>query len=100
MLGSHICERLPPKRHEGLGVDNFFTGLKSNVALLMQDKNCQLVRHGVTFPLVVEVDATYNLEPPGSPIRYQRDLVRTIKTNVLGAVNMLGPAKRLKVPFF
>jgi len=66
----------------------------------MQDKNCELMRNDVTFPLVVEVDAIYNLESPGSPIRYQRGPVQMIKSNVLGAVNILGPAKRLKVPMF
>jgi len=99
-LGSHLCERLLSEGHEVLGVDNFFTGSKSNVAHLMKDKNFELMRHDVTFPLVVEVDAIYNLASPASPIHYQRDPVQTIKTNVLGAVNMLGLAKRLKVPIF
>ena len=99
-LGSHLCERLLSEGHEVLGIDNFFTGSKSNVAHLMKDKNFELMRHDVTFPLVVEVDAIYNLASPASPIHYQRDPVQTIKTNVLGAVNMLGLAKRLKVPIF
>ena len=99
-LGSHLCERLLSEGHEVLGVDNFFTGSKSNVAHLMKDKNFELMRHDVTFPLVVEVDAIYNLASPASPIHYQRDSVQTLKTNVLGAVNMLGLAKRLKVPIF
>jgi UDP-glucuronate decarboxylase len=99
-LGSHLCERLLSEGHEVLGVDNFFTGSKSNVAHLIKDKNFELMRHDVTFPLVVEVDAIYNLASPASPIHYQRDPVQTIKTYVLGAVNMLGLAKRLKVPIF
>jgi UDP-glucuronate decarboxylase len=99
-LGSHLCERLLSENHEVLGVDNFFTGSKSNVAHLMENRDFELMRHDVTFPLVVEVDAIYNLASPASPIHYQRDPVQTMKTNVLGAVNMLGLAKRLKVPIF
>jgi UDP-glucuronate decarboxylase len=86
--------------HEVLGVDNFFTGSKTNVAHLLAHPNFELMRHDVTFPLFVEVDAIYNLASPASPIHYQRDPVQTIKTNILGAVNMLGLAKRLNVPIF
>ena len=99
-LGSHLCERLLSEGHEVLAVDNFFTGSKSNVSHLLDDKNFELLRHDVTAPLVVEVDSIFNLASPASPVHYQRDPVQTIKTNVLGAVNMLGLAKRLKVPIF
>jgi UDP-glucuronate decarboxylase len=99
-LGSHLCERLLTEGHEVLAVDNFFTGSKANIAHLIHDKNFELLRHDVTSPLVVEVDSIFNLASPASPIHYQRDPVQTIKTNVLGAVNMLGLAKRLKVPIF
>jgi UDP-glucuronate decarboxylase len=99
-LGSHLCERLLAERHEVLAVDNFFTGSKANIAHLVDDKNFELLRHDVTAPLVVEVDSIFNLASPASPVHYQRDPVQTIKTNVLGAVNMLGLAKRLKVPIF
>jgi UDP-glucuronate decarboxylase len=88
------------ERHEVLAVDNFFTGSKANIAHLVDDKNFELLRHDVTAPLVVEVDSIFNLASPASPVHYQRDPVQTIKTNVLGAVNMLGLAKRLKVPIF
>lgn len=99
-LGSHLCDRLIADGHEVLGVDNFFTGSRTNVAHLLGNPNFELMRHDVTFPLFVEVDAIYNLASPASPIHYQRDPVQTIKTNILGAVNMLGLAKRLKVPIF
>jgi UDP-glucuronate decarboxylase len=99
-LGSHLCDRLIADGHEVLGVDNFFTGSRTNVAHLLDHPNFELMRHDVTFPLYVEVDAIYNMASPASPIHYQRDPVQTIKTNILGAVNMLGLAKRLKVPIF
>jgi UDP-glucuronate decarboxylase len=86
--------------HEVLAVDNFFTGSKANIAHLIDDKNFELLRHDVTAPLVVEVDSIFNLASPASPVHYQKDPVQKIKTNVLGAVNMLGLAKRLKVPIF
>ena len=99
-LGSHLCDRLIADGHEVLGVDNFFTGSKTNISHLLGDPNFELMRHDITFPLFVEVDAIYNLASPASPVHYQRDPVQTIKTNVLGAVNVLGLAKRLKVPIF
>jgi UDP-glucuronate decarboxylase len=99
-LGSHLSDRLIENGHEVLGVDNFFTGSKTNVAHLLSHPDFELMRHDVTFPLFVEVDAIYNLASPASPIHYQRDPVQTIKTNILGAVNMLGLAKRLNVPIF
>jgi UDP-glucuronate decarboxylase len=97
-IGSHLCERLLDAGHEVLCVDNFFTGRRSNVAHLLGKPGFELLRHDVTFPLYIEVDQIYNLACPASPIHYQRDPIQTTKTNVLGAVNMLGLAKRLRVP--
>ena len=99
-LGSHLTDRLLTKGHEVLAVDNFFTGSRKNLEHALSNPNLELMRHDVTFPLFVEVDAIYNLASPASPIHYQRDPVQTTKTNVLGAVNMLGLAKRLRVPIF
>ena len=99
-LGSHLSDRLIEKGHEVIVVDNFFTGSKKNIEHLIGNPRFELIRHDVTFPLFIEVDAIYNLASPASPVHYQRDPVQTIKTNVLGAVNMLGLAKRLKVPIF
>jgi UDP-glucuronate decarboxylase len=99
-LGSHLCDRLLERGDEVIAVDNFFTGSKSNVEHLLGNPNFELIRHDVTFPLYLEVDAIYNLASPASPIHYQRDPVQTTKTNVLGAVNLLGLAKRLKAPIF
>jgi GDP-D-mannose dehydratase len=99
-LGSHLSERLLEEGHDVRAVDNFFTGAKSNVSHTLDDHNFELIRHDVTFPLFIEVDEIYNLASPASPIHYQRDPVQTIKTNILGAVNMLGLAKRLNVPIF
>ena len=83
-----------------LCVDNFFTGSRANIAHLLDDHRFELIRHDVTFPLFVEVDAIYNLACPASPIHYQFDPVQTVKTSVMGAINMLGLAKRLRVPIF
>jgi UDP-glucuronate decarboxylase len=99
-LGSHLCDRLIERGDEVIAVDNFFTGSKSNVEHLLDNPKFELIRHDVTFPLYIEVDAIYNLASPASPVHYQRDPVQTTKTNVLGAVNMLGLAKRLKAPIF
>lgn len=99
-LGSHLTDRLIEKGHEVIVVDNFFTGSKKNIEHLIGNPRFELIRHDVTFPLFIEVDAIYNLASPASPVHYQRDPVQTIKTNVIGAVNMLGLAKRLKVPIF
>src|ERR1700704_968827 len=95
-IGSHLCERLLARGEEGLCVDNFFTATRPNVADLMTNPNFELLRHDVCFPLYVEVDKIYNLACPASPIHYQLDPVQTTKTNVHGAINMLGLAKRLK----
>ena len=98
-LGSHLCERLLQAGHEVLCVDNFFTGARRNVAHLLDYKTFELLRHDVTFPLYVEVDEIYNLACPASPVHYQFDPVQTTKTSVIGAINMLGLAKRLKIKF-
>ena len=95
-LGSHLCARLIEQECEVLCVDNFFTGTRANVAPLLNSSAFELLRHDVTFPLYVEVDEIYNLACPASPIHYQRDPVQTTKTSVLGAINMLGLAKRLR----
>lgn len=95
-LGSHLCERLLGEGHDVLCVDNFYTGVKSNIAHLLHDPHFELLRHDVTFPLYVEVDEIYNLACPASPIHYQHDPVQTTKTSVHGAINMLGLAKRLR----
>lgn len=99
-LGSHLVDRLLRDGHEVLGVDNLYTGSKANIEHLSGNSRFEFLRHDVTFPLYVEVDAIYNLASPASPVHYQRDPVQTIKTNVLGAVNMLGLAKRLGIPIF
>ncbi len=93
-LGSHLCERLVHEGHEVLCVDNFFTGARANIAHLLGHSNFELLRHDVTFPLYVEVDEIYNLACPASPVHYQFDPVQTTKTSVIGAINMLGLAKR------
>ena len=99
-LGSHLCERLLREGHEVLCVDNFFTGSRQNIAHLLGNPRFELLRHDITFPLYVEVDEIYNLACPASPIHYQFDPVQTTKTSVLGAINMLGLAKRLKAQIF
>jgi UDP-glucuronate decarboxylase len=95
-LGSHLCERLIAQGHDVLCVDNYFTGRKDNIAQLLSRTNFEAMRHDVTFPLYVEVDEIYNLACPASPIHYQFDPVQTTKTSVIGAINMLGLAKRVK----
>ena len=96
-LGSHLCERLLADGAIVLCVDNFFTGARRNIEHLLDHPHFEVVRHDVTFPLYVEVDQVYNLACPASPIHYQRDPVQTTKTSVLGAINMLGLAKRLRI---
>jgi UDP-glucuronate decarboxylase len=95
-LGSHLCDRLIKEGHEVLCVDNFFTGSKRNVEQLIGNPRFELLRHDVTFPLFVEVDAIFNLACPASPVHYQHDPVQTTKVSVHGAINMLGLAKRLR----
>ena len=97
-IGSHLCERLLALGHEVLCVDNFFTGRRENIIPLLDNPRFEILRHDVTFPLYVEVDAIFNLACPASPVHYQFDPVQTTKTSVMGAINMLGLAKRLKIP--
>ena len=97
-LGSHLCERLLADGHEVVCVDNLFTGRKRNIYALLREPRFEFLRHDITFPLFVEVDAIYNLACPASPVHYQFDPVQTTKTSVIGAVNMLGLAKRLRIP--
>ena len=94
-LGSHLCERLLNDGHEVLCLDNYFTGRMQNVAHLRDNRNFELVRHDVTEPILLEVDRIFNLACPASPIHYQYNPVKTIKTSVMGAINMLGLAKRV-----
>lgn len=95
-LGSHLCERLLEQGHEVLCVDNLFTGTKRNILHLLSNPRFEFMRHDVTFPLYVEVDEIYNLACPASPVHYQFDPVQTTKTSVMGAINMLGLAKRTR----
>src|SRR6202142_309544 len=96
-LGSHLSERLLDRGHDVLCVDNFFSSSRHNVAHLLTNPRMELIRHDVTFPLFVEVDEIFNLACPASPVHYQFDPTQTTKTSVIGAINMLGLAKRLKV---
>ena len=95
-LGSHVCERMLDAGANVVCVDNFFTGTRRNVEHLLGHKRFDLIRHDVTFPLYVEVDQIFNMACPASPIHYQHDPVQTTKTSVIGAINMLGLAKRLR----
>jgi UDP-glucuronate decarboxylase len=99
-IGSHLCEKLLADGHDVLCLDNFFTGVKQNIAHLLDHPYFELMRHDVTFPLYIEVDEIYNLACPASPVHYQFDPVQTTKTSVHGAINMLGLAKRLKARIF
>ncbi len=94
-IGSHLCERLLAQGDDVVCVDNYFTGTKHNVDHLRDHRNFELIRHDVTNPLVIEVDRIYNLACPASPVHYQYNPVKTTKTSVLGAINMLGLAKRV-----
>ena len=96
-IGSHLCELLLTKGHEVICVDNFFTGSKQNILQFLAHPYFEIVRHDITFPLYVEVDEIYNLACPASPVYYRFDPVQTTKTSVMGAINMLGLAKRLKI---
>jgi len=99
-LGSHLCDKLLSLGHSVLAVDNFYTGDKKNIAHLRDNRDFELMRHDVTFPLYVEVDGIFNLACPASPVHYQRNPVQTFKTSVHGAINMLGLAKRTGARFF
>ncbi len=97
-IGSHLCEMLLAKGFDVICVDNFFTGSKENIRHLISNPAFELIRHDITWPLYLEVDAIFNLACPASPVHYQHDPIQTTKTSVLGAINMLGMAKRLKIP--
>ena len=99
-IGSHLSERLLAAGAEVVCADNYFTGSRKNIAHLLSNPMFEAIRHDVTFPLYIEVDAIFNLACPASPVHYQRDPVQTTKTSVHGAINMLGLAKRLRAPIF
>ena len=99
-LGSHLCTRLIDQGHEVICLDNFFTGTKRNIEELLDCKNFELLRHDVIDPFKVEVDQIYNLACPASPVQYQTNPIKTIKTSVMGAINCLGLAKRVKARIF
>ena len=95
-LGSHLCERLLNNGNEVICLDNYFTGQKQNIIHLMDNPYFEVIRHDVTMPFFIEVDEIYNLACPASPIQYQHNAIKTIKTSVMGSINMLGLAKRIK----
>ena len=95
-VGSHLCKRLLDEGNEVICLDNLFTGSKNNIIELFKNKNFEFIRHDITQPILLEVDQIYNLACPASPIHYQHNPVKTVKTNVLGTLNMLGLAKRVK----
>jgi UDP-glucuronate decarboxylase len=97
-IGSHLCERLLNDGNDVVCVDNFYTGSKNNIRHLLASPNFELIRHDVTFPIYIEVDAIFNLACPASPVHYQSNPIHTTKTCVTGAINMLGIAKRLNIP--
>ncbi len=94
-LGSHLCEKLLNQGHEVVCMDNYFTGQKENVVHLLKNPYFELIRHDVTMPFFIEVDEIYNLACPASPVHYQYNPIKTVKTSVMGAINMLGLAKRI-----
>src|SRR5574344_1603559 len=95
-IGSHLCEKLLEEGNDVICVDNLFTGRKDNIRHLMDNPYFEFMRHDVTMPLYVEVDQIYNLACPASPVHYQYDPIKTGKTSIMGAINMLGLAKRVK----
>jgi UDP-glucuronate decarboxylase len=95
-IGSHLCERLLSEGNEVLCLDNFFTGRRENILQLLDDPRFELLRHDVTEPILLDVDQIYNLACPASPVHYQYNPVKTVKTNVMGTINMLGLAKRVR----
>ena len=97
-LGSHLCEKLLEKGNDVICVDNFFAKNKNNIKHLLSKPSFELIRHDITWPLYVEVDEIYNLACPASPVNYQHDPIQTTKTSLLGAINLLGLAKRLNIP--
>ncbi|GHT10121.1 UDP-glucose 4-epimerase [Bacteroidia bacterium] len=96
-IGSHLCERLLNEGNEVICLDNYFTGSKKNIVHLMDNPYFEPIRHDVSQPFYIEVDEIYNLACPASPVHYQHDAIQTIKTSVMGAINMLGLAKRLNI---
>jgi UDP-glucuronate decarboxylase len=99
-IGSHLCERLLNEGNEVICLDNYFTGSKRNILHLMDNPYFELIRHDVSNPFYIEVDEIYNLACPASPVHYQHDAIQTVKTSVMGAINMLGLAKRLNIRVF
>jgi UDP-glucuronate decarboxylase len=99
-LGSHLCERLLNEGHEVICVDNYFTGSKENLDHILDNNKLEVIRHDITLPLFIEVDEIYNLACPASPVHYQHDPIQTIKTSVVGSINMLGLAKRVGAKIF
>lgn len=97
-IGSHLCERLLAEGHDVICVDNFYTGTKRNIAPMQANPYFEAIRHDVTFPLYIEADQIFNLACPASPVHYQNDPVQTTKVSVHGAINLLGLAKRLRIP--
>src|SRR5918997_1879732 len=95
-IGSHLCERLLNEGNEVIALDNFFTGRRDNIVHLLDNHQFELIRHDVTEPILLEVDQIYNLACPASPVHYQYNPVKTVKTSVMGAINMLGLAKRVR----
>src|SRR5438132_10164879 len=95
-IGSHLCDRLLAEGHDVICLDNFFTGRRENIAHLLDEHRFELLRHDVIQPILLEVDQIYNLACPASPIHYQYNPVKTVKTNVMGTINMLGLAKRVR----
>jgi UDP-glucuronate decarboxylase len=95
-VGSHLCDRLLKDGNEVVCLDNYFTGQKQNIVHLLDNKYFELIRHDVTMPFFIEVDEIYNLACPASPVHYQYNAIKTIKTSVMGAINMLGLAKRIR----
>ncbi len=95
-LGSHLCDRLVGEGHDVLCLDNFFTGTKKNIAHLVGKPNFELIRHDLVHPIFIETDEIYNLACPASPVHYQYNPVKTVKTSVMGAIHMLGLAKRVR----
>lgn len=95
-IGSHLCERLLGEGHDVVCLDNFFTGTKKNISHLLDNGNFELIRHDITEPILLEVDRIYNFACPASPVHYQYNPVKTVKTSVMGAINMLGLAKRVR----
>lgn len=96
-IGSHLCKKLLAQGNEVISLDNYFTGSKENIVELMDNPYFEVIRHDVTQPFFIEVDEIYNLACPASPVHYQHDAIQTIKTSVMGAINMLGLAKRLNI---